>query len=147
MKYHTKCEHCGHQVTAYTYSLNVGKVRALRSLVDKYEETRKPVELGTLGLTNSQYTNFCHLPYFGLAQYIPGEGWVPTPKGIMFIEGHVAISMPVAVMGGEVLPNDHEAWQTATRQPKLYSVRQIDETSYKQKVEYQQEKSMAASLF
>lgn len=124
--------------TAYTYNLNVGKVSALRKLVDHYEEKKVPVQLGDLKLTNSQYTNFCHLVYFGLAKHIHG-GWLPTETGIAFIYGEVSVLVPVAVMNGVVLPLTHEAWATTEKQPKPVFVQGINETAYKKHEAYVQE--------
>ena len=139
MKYSKTCECCGHQDTAYTYTLNEGKVQALSKLVDRYEITRKPVQLGELGISNSQYTNFCHLQYFELAKHIP-EGWVPTEEGIKFIHGQIGVKMPVAVMASEVLPDDHEAWETHDKDRAIAFVFDIDQTAYKQRPDYAEER-------
>ena len=142
MKYSTTCEHCGHQDTAYTYTLNKGKVIALRKLVDKYEQTKKPAQLGDLGITNSQYTNFCHLQYFNLAKHLP-EGWVPTMEGIAFIHGEISVTLPVAVMASEVLPEDHEAWKTHPGKRTTAFVFDIEELAYKKRPEYARERAQS----
>lgn len=142
MKYQNKCDHCGHAETAYTYNLNVGKVQALRKLVDLYEAKKKPIELGDMNISNSQYTNFCHLAYFKLAQHVPGEGWVPTPDGIEFIYGKVYVTLPVAVMNGRVLPADHEAWKTHDSPRVDKFVWDIDNLAYKKRPEYAAEKAV-----
>lgn len=139
MKYTKKCETCGHISAAFTYKLNVGKVKALRRLVDAYEANPTPKKLGELGLTNSQYTNFCHLAYWDLARKIK-EGWIPTQEGIDFIYGKRMIVMPVAVMNGNILPEGHEAWKTHDKGRQSFSIKDIDETAYKQKEEYAAEK-------
>lgn len=138
MKFSEQCNHCGHKDTAYTYNLNVGKVSALRKLIDRYERTKAPVQLGDMGITNSQYTNFCHLAYFGLALHLT-EGWIPTEKGTMFIYGEIGTQVPVAVLNGEVLPADHEAWTTHTNTPTTKFVFDINNTAYKRRGEYQEE--------
>lgn len=146
MKYHKICDHCGHQITAYTFSLNASMVKALRKLVDFYETNKKPAMLEQLKLTNSQYGNFATMAHFGVIENTP-EGWVPKEKGFLFIQGDITLLMPIAIMARDVLPPDHEAWKTAVRQPKAKHISQIDSLSYKQKIEYQKEKSNAGSLF
>lgn len=138
MKYSKKCDHCGHKNTAYLHGLNIGKVSALRKLVDRYEMTKAPVQLGDLGITNSQYTNFCHLAYFDLATHLT-EGWIPTQKGIMFIYGEIGVQTPVAILNSEVLPLDHEAWATHNTRPAIAFVMDINNTAYKKRPEFQKE--------
>jgi len=145
MKYSKQCECCGHIETAFTYTLNVGKVSALRKLVDYYEVTKKPVQLGDLKITNSQYTNFCHLVYFGLAKHVSG-GWEPTEKGILFIENKISVMVPQVVMNGKVLEDDHEAWATHTKERKIVTVRDIHELSYKKYGEYAEEVDRPVTL-
>lgn len=143
MNYSNKCDHCGHIETAYVHSLNVGKVQALKKLVESYERPLTlglPCELGSLGISNSQYTNFCHLVYFGLAEHLE-NGWIPTEVGIKFIHGEVGVTIPQAVMGGVILPDDHEAWQTHTGARRTAFVFDVDETAYKKRSEYAQEKA------
>lgn len=121
-------------------------VRALRKLVDFYQANKKPAMLEKLDLTNSQYGNFATMAHFGVIRNTP-DGWVPTEKGLMFIQGEITLMMPIAIMARDVLPFDHEAWQTATRKPKTKHISQIDSVSYKQKIEYQKEKSSSSTLF
>jgi len=139
MKYSKTCDHCGHQDTAYTFSLNVGKIKSLRKLVDKYEITRSAVALGYLNLSTSQFTNFCHLQYFDLAKHIP-EGWVPTTTGIKFIHGEVGVKTPVAMMNSKILSDEHEAWATHPGKRTKAFIFDIDETAYKQRSEYARER-------
>lgn len=146
MKYSKTCEHCGHSETAYTYNLNVGKVRALQKLVEKYESTKKPVQLGDLIISNSQYTNFCHLAYFGLVQHVT-EGWLPTALGIEFTYNQVGVYVPVAVMNGIVLAPDHEAWSTHGKSQSLVFAQDIDSVGYKRKSEYVEEIATVGKLF
>jgi hypothetical protein len=146
MKYQKKCEHCGHAEVAYTYVLNKSLINALRQLVDFYESNKKAAALKDLNLTNSQYGNFAHLQYFGLTKPTP-EGWYPSNDGIAFIYGDAPTVMPVAVMKGQVLHYDHEAWATHEGKPREYFVRDINEDAYKKRPEYAAEKSTASSLF
>lgn len=146
MNYQTKCDHCGHAITAYTHNLNSGKVAALRRLIDQYESTKSPVALGDLGISNSQYTGFCHLTYFDLVRHIP-EGWIPTMKGIAFIHGEIGVIEPVMVMASQVLPYEHEAWKEWTGERHEVFVFDINNTAYKRRPEFAAEKSQAVTLF
>lgn len=139
MNYQETCQSCGHQKTAYTHKLNVSQVKALRKLVDLYEQNGKGIDMKSMGLTNSQYTNFNRLSYFDLAVCNQGK-WYPTKKGVDFIYGMTSIFMPVAVMEGIVLPFNHEAWKTNKETPGACAVKDIDEVSYKKKPEYSAEK-------
>lgn len=140
MKYSRNCSSCGNKETAYIHNLNVSLVQALRRLVDAYELTKKSQQLGSLHLTNSQYSNFAHLAYFGLVHNIP-EGWLPTPEGIDFIHGEIPVLVPSAVISGIVLPSNHEAWKTHPSGRHEMYVKDIDTVSYKQRAEYSREKS------
>ncbi len=143
MKYTKPCSECGHIEVAYTHHLNVGKVKALRSLVDFYEKMKRPAKMKELALPNSQYTNFGHLAYWDLAMFLHGDkgGWIPTEKGIAFIYGRLSVLVPAGVMFKKPLEENHEAWKTHTKERTMKSVKDIDELSYKQKEEYQEEKS------
>jgi hypothetical protein len=145
MKYAKTCDHCGHAEVAYSYVLNKSLVVALRRLVDFYEKNKKAVALKDLNLTNSQYGNFAHMQYFGLMRPTP-EGWYPSPEGIAFIYGEMPVVMPVGVMAGEVLPLDHEAWESHETEPREFFIKDIDETSYKQRAEFAAEKASATTL-
>ena len=130
---------------AFTFSLNKGSVKSLRKLVDQYEKTGAPVHLKSLDITNSQYTNFCHLTYFNLVQHV-GKGWIPTEDGIMFIYGKIEVVSPQAVMNGQVLPEEHEAWTTHSQFRERVSVNDIDSGAYKQHDEYAEEIDIPVTL-
>ena len=146
MNYKKTCECCGNVVSAYTHSLNVSLVIALRKLVDQYETRVIPIPLGDLDLATSQYTNFAHLQYFHLAQNMP-DGWVPTKMGIQFIYGEARVMVPAGVFGKEILWHGHEAWETHTAKRAELFVYDIDAVSYKRRNEYQREKASTLSLF
>jgi len=147
MKYQEICECCGSVVTAYTHNLNVPLVKALRKLVDYFEARRLACNLqDDLDLTHNQLANFQKLQYFGLV-YGANGGWIPTKSGIDFIHGEVAVKNPVATMANKVLADDHKAWETHTKERTLVMVNDIDNFSYKQREEYQKEKSPQANLF
>lgn len=149
MKYKETCPCCGRSEVAYVYRLNKGKIAALAKLVEVYNQERRPLQMKEIGLTNPQYTNFAHLQYWELAKLIPAphHGWIPTPEGVMFLKGEIPIYDIVAVMGKEIMPHTHSAWETHTRLPKLVRVYDIDETRYQQKKEFQDQKSNQRILF
>lgn len=116
-------------------------VNALRQLVDWYESTKLPANLQKdLNLTKNQYNNFQKLQYFGVVQRTE-KGWYPTVSGIEFIYGREKIPNRVATIESDVLPDGHPAWNTTEKFPVLMGVTEIDHTSYKQRLEYQEEKS------
>ena len=138
-KHNEICPTCGHAQIAYPYSLNVGKVQALKELVRFYYQHKRPAKMDELQLTNPQYTNFSHLRYFGLTQKID-KGWIPTPFGMNFIHGESACFDRVAEIAGNVLSNDHEFWNDREDKPELKFVKEIDETAYQQRPEFAAEK-------
>jgi len=140
MKYFETCKECGHKKTAYTYRLNKGRINALRRLVDLYEQHRRPILTRELGLSNAQYTGFCHLQYWDLIQKA-GGGYIPTVLGSNFIYGYMAIPNLAANMAGENLPAGHPSWETQSEKAEMVMVQDIEITAYKQRVEYQAEKS------
>lgn len=142
MRYTTTCEHCEHQISAFTHRLNKGLVKALRSLVDYYERRREPAELGNLNLNTQQYSNFQKLQYFKLVEHV-GNAWEPTPLGRDFIAGLVPVITTAANMGRETLEMDHPAWGTHTAPLESLFVHQIDEASYKKRDEYVEEKTLS----
>lgn len=154
MKYQETCDCCGNKITAYTHNLNKPLVGALRQLVDFYQASQidhrisgKACNLaGDLRLTHNQLANFQKLQYFGLVIDIK-DGWIPTRLGIDFIHGLETVLNPVATFKNEVIPLTHEAWKTHTATPQRVNVHDVDETCYKQRVEYATEKSSQANLF
>lgn len=147
MKYQEVCDCCGSVVTAYTHCINVALVKALRQLVDYYEQEKKPCNLQKrLNLTHNQFTNFQKLQYFGLVLRTI-DGWYPTEKGIGFIAGELSIKNPVATFKNEVLSYNHEAWKTHKAEPVDLWVNDIDQFSFKKRSDYQSEKSLQTNLF
>lgn len=146
MKYHEPCTMCGHTRTAFTHVINKSMVNALRQLVDWYESTKKPANLQkNLDLTKNQYNNFQKLQYFKVVQRTE-EGWFPTQLGIDFIYGRGKIWNRIATIESNILPNEHQAWKTATKFPVPVGVQDIDQTCYKVRVEYQEEKSQQIKI-
>lgn len=143
MKYSKTCDHCGHQKTAYTTTINVSLANALKQLVEFYEIKKQKCNLQKdLRLTYNQYNNFQKLQYFGLVKR-DSEGWFPTNEGMEFIYGSVCITIPVATIDGEVLPDDHEAWDTHKGERKQVFIFDIDETAYKKRPDYAKERQQA----
>ena len=146
MKYKEACPHCGSIVTAYTHNLNVPLVKALKQLVDYYEVNKKPCNLQkNLVLSKNQYNNFQKLQYFDFVMRIK-EGWFPTQTGIDFIYGLVPVVTPVATISSRILDEFHPAWGTYKSIRKKLYVKEIDVLSYKQREEYQEEKSSQTTL-
>jgi hypothetical protein len=142
MNYQERCSHCGHINTAYVHKLNIPLVRALRQLVDFYENNHKGCNLQKdINLTKNQYNNFQKLQYFGLVNKT-AHGWFPTDLGNNFILGKEKCQDISATMESIILPLTHEAWKTNSRYPKMISVSDIDIFSYKKREEYKLEKSL-----
>ncbi len=142
MKYSKHCDHCGNKVTAYTHSLNVPLVKALRQLVDFYDRNRVPCNLQKhLNLTKNQYNNFQKLQYFKLV-HRDIDGYVPTRLGTGFIEGNAEILNPAGTLGKEILDVGHEAWTTHNKRRMTVNVKDIDEISWKRREEYAEEKTI-----
>ena len=147
MNYQTKCHCCGHIKVAYVHYLSTSLVKALRQLVDYYDNTRKACNLqNDLSLTKNQYNNFQKLQYFNLVK-MTDIGWFPTLQGIQFIKGKEESVDMIATIESEVLDFNHEAWKTHNGSPKPVMIWDIDKDSWKQKVEYQAEKSQQINIF
>lgn len=146
MKYQEKCECCESVLTAYTHSINVPLVKALRQLVDFYEKQKSPANLQKdLSLTKNQYNNFQKLQYFDLVVRTP-KGWFPTQYGMNFIAGTVFVPNFVATLGSKVIEKGHPAWKTHKKTQEFINVKDIDSDSYKHREEYQAEKSQQLNL-
>ena len=141
MDYKKKCKCCGHLVTAYTHRLNKPLVKALRELVDFYDDNKQIAKLQRdLELTKNQYNNFQKLQYFGLVKRIEGKGWLPTAKGTNFIYGAEPCMVTVGTFGKDILPLGHEAWETHNKVLETKYVQEVDEFCYKRRAEYKAEK-------
>ena len=87
-------------------------------------------------LTKNQYNNFL-FQYFNHKR--SDMGGFPTLQGILFIKGKEEAIDMIATIESEVLDFDHEAWKTHNGKPKPVMVWDIDENSWKNRVEYQAE--------
>lgn len=140
MQYQKQCDCCGHLTTAYSHKLNKPLVKALRQLVDFYENKKTDCNLQkNLDLTKNQYNNFQKLQYFGLVQHTK-DGWYPTEQATRFIYGEVVIRNTDLTFGKSILDTRHEAWSIKKINYKFVYVYEIDELSYKKREEYQDEK-------
>jgi len=147
MKYKDTCHCCGHSITAYSHHINKPLVEALRQLVDHYEDRGIACNLQNhLRLTKNQYNNFQKLQHFDVVRRTE-NGWYPTTKGIKFIYGDCQVWNKVSSMGNETLSHNHECWDNIKTKPELIFVQDIDETSYKQRKEYQADKVGNQTLF
>lgn len=144
MKYQKRCECCGHLTTAYSHKLNKPLVKALRQLVDYYEDTKCACNLQKdLDLTKNQYNNFQKLQYFKLVQHTK-EGWYPTNKAQLFIFGKESINNTAVTFGKNILDMTHQAWRIKKIRHKYIFIKDIDELSFKKREEYQEEKGNTA---
>lgn len=147
MNYQEKCPHCGHIKTAFIHKLNKQLVKALRQLVDFYGENGSGCNLQRdLNLTKNQYNNFQKLQYFDLV-FKTKDGWFPTSVGMHFIFGSMSALNKVATIESVVLPSSHEAWKTHKGKiPEPVKVQEIDADSWKNREDYQAEKSRQTTL-
>lgn len=145
--YREICPHCGAVKATYVHCLNRSLVDALRQIVDYYAAANAEANLqDDLALTKNQYNNFQKLQYFGLVKRIR-SGWFPTSLGIDFIENNCMVYDRVMTFGDNVIGPDNVMWSNYHIKPKLvYSNDVINEDRYKQRSEYQKEKSSQLSL-
>lgn len=99
------CAACGAKMVEYTFSFNIGLLRCLRLMRNHTEG----VEIRTLGLSTSQWTNFQKLRYWGLiapvsvANLRKGGCWRITQFGTCFLEGTVKIPKRVTTYRNKVV--------------------------------------------
>lgn len=136
MPYTEKCGHCGNEIRAYIHSLNRPMAASLRQLVDRYEELRRSINLQKdLNLTKNQYNNFQKLAYFGLVGHTT-NGWYPTEHGIEFVYGRQQAWSKVATFKGQTVGFNHPIWLHSRVRPRAMLIREVDEISYKQPLDY-----------
>lgn len=140
MKYNHTCHCCWHVKVAYTHKLNKWLIDALRKIVDHYEiyGTRANVDKD-LDLTYNQQSNFQKLKYFWLVNR--NSDWrIPTSEWIRFIYWDCMSYDLVATIWWSVISYSHEARETHKTSPKMVFVYDIDETQYKKREDYAQER-------
>lgn len=147
MKYSKTCECCGHKITAYTMPLNQSLVAAFIHFAEKYLKERKGLKKGEIGLTNAQYSNFQNLRHFGIIiQYEKGNEWHLTKFGEDFYYGSTSVLSPAGHLNGETLSESHEAWQFHDKSRRSVFIDDVLPNFYKQRPQYQKEKSNQLSM-
>lgn len=148
MKRSKECSCCGSTLTAYSENLSKGYISSLRKLVDFFEKHLESVKASDprLWLTHTQYPTIQKLKYWGLVEKGGGNTWRPTKLGRDFIYWKSAIQNIVAHIWDKILPIYHEARSTQKKKPKAVYVREVDETQYKQRADYADEKYAQGTL-
>lgn len=105
------CELCGSKIVEYKFGLNKGLLAFLVALV----RAGKPVHIGELKLTNSQYSNYPKATYWGLAssmapeneeESLKGGKWALTLKRLQFLRGNQAIPKYAVTLKGAVVRHE-----------------------------------------
>lgn len=138
--YKNICHSCGHIDTAYSHRLNLPLLTALKKLVEfhrKFNRTLLAEEFEQLGLTYNQISNFQKLKYFDLVRNYDSK-WFPTAKGMMFVDGTLAIPSGVVTFKGYKVEKEHPAYR---RDFPIVYFSEITEKLYKRKEEYAAEKA------
>jgi len=117
MKYKDTCHCCGHSITAYSHHINKPLVEALRQLVDHYEDRGIACNLQNHLRLTKNQYN-----NFQKLQHFD-------------------------VVRRTEISHNHECWDNIKTKPELIFVQDIDETSYKQRKEYQADKGGNQTLF
>lgn len=144
MKYATQCDHCLHQITAYTLNLNKPLVQAFWIFAQKTIAEKRGLCKGELGLTNAQYSNFQNLRHFGVIELNrEKETWTLTEIGVLFYNNQITLLSPVAHMAGKTLPDNHAAWEThhQPRQPR--SIIDFEISGWDRRPEFQEQRKYA----
>lgn len=119
-------------------------VKALSQLVEFYENMKAGANLQKdLQLTKNQYNNFQKLQHLKLV-IRTANGWYPSMMGIEFIHGERSVFCTAASMGNITVNYNHPFWEG--KLPPAKYVHEIDTFSYKQRPEYQEEKSDQTSI-
>lgn len=114
MKYHETKEV---KIAAYPHKLNQSLAAAFVWMVEWYFRTKTACNVMTdIGLTHNQKANFQKLKHFGIVQNIKDGEWMPTPLGLDFYQGKIAILDTAASLDNETLPYSHPCWKTHARE-------------------------------
>jgi len=107
MSKHKHCEHCGASMVEYKRGFNVGLARCI------YQISRRGginVDVSQMGLSNSEYSNFGRLRFWGLVEQdrnfdnkAKGGVWSMTEKGWEFAKGNIEIPKYVMTYRGVVV--------------------------------------------
>jgi len=101
-------------------------------------------------LVNVEVTTFHHLEYFGLiTRYGEEQGneWHLSKDGEQFFAGQEPVFDLIAHMDGEILPLNHECWDTNKDKPKLTMIWEIMKQSQREWEEYTHYKEIRKSSF
>lgn len=94
------CPLCKQKIVCYKHTLSRIIVKGLYSL----HKAGGRAKLDKLGLSNSEFTNFQKLRYFGLALNSKSScEWFITSKGYSFLEGRIKINMAAYTENGRVV--------------------------------------------
>lgn len=110
MEDEVRCESCGHLIVEYSFNINKG----ICGVLVKLFEVGQPVSISQLGLSNSQYSNYPKLAYWGLAERhaidsdTKGGVWKITHDGIDFVVGRKSVRKKVVMKNKEFIRFDGE---------------------------------------
>jgi hypothetical protein len=123
--------------------MNEGLARAFLAFIDARIKAGRPIKKGEIGLTNAQYSNFQNLRHFGLIHQpaVLSGAWETTMIGWAWYRGDYRIPSPVAHMGGNTLPQNHEAWKSHAGERTAVSIQDVLPEEWKQRAEFAAEKS------
>lgn len=150
MKYFEPCtpeKPCGKGHNAYTFNFSKGLAKILYKVLKKHDEKKRPLRVADMDFTNVEYTGWKQLKYFGLIVEIDGDYVEPTPLAYEFYNNLTPIETTVAIIDGKRLGADHPAWITHTRKVKTQYLYEISPEYYKQRHEFQVEKTRQTSIF
>jgi len=106
MKEVRTCPTCGSKTLEYHFILNRGLIGGLAKLYDAGVSSA----LGDLNLTNSEYSNFPKLAYWGLIETdeLHTGKWSLTKVGAEFLRGSVCIPKGVWTYRGKLVRTDKD---------------------------------------
>lgn len=128
------CQHCGAKMKKYKFSLNRPLVDVL-VLMRKLAPVGSPIEINSLNMTTSQWTNFQKLRYWNLiARYEDkahpkGGIWVVTQQGADFVDGTLPIRKYAVMYRNELVEYSGD----------LVFEKQIKQRTFKTRPEYAQD--------
>lgn len=107
------CEKCGAKIVEYTFTFNKGLARCLALM----RNHTTGVEIRTLDMTTSEWTNFQKLRYWGLIDSIIGENhrrggcWRITNLGTDFLNNQISIPKKVTMYRNTVVKTSFDTIQ------------------------------------
>lgn len=125
------CPNCGAKTRIYKFSINRPLADVLSKMFHEFGQD-VPVEIKTLGMTTSQWTNFQKLRYWGLiskANSDRGGVWKVTNRGAAFVRNELAIPKFARMFRNELVE---------FQGPEIFE-RDITEKRFKKKRDYIEE--------